>query len=187
MAEKDSYHRHRFMVGFALLVAFLLAGAAVPPRALANGGTIQLSSRQAGPYLLTVFTSPSPIRVGIVDVSALVQRPGSNEAVLDAHVMVSAEPVGHQGPGGNFSATHDQATNKLYYAANVDLPTEGRWRIEVQLFGPDGDGSADFEVEATRESLLDRPLLLVGLMVVPLIGILWWLTRSRRAPGPEVD
>ncbi|MGE5620142.1 MAG: hypothetical protein ACM3US_12900 [Sphingomonadaceae bacterium] len=166
-----------------ILLVALMAALVVPAIALANGGTIQVSNRLAGPYLLTVFTSPSPARVGIVDVSVLIQRPGSDEAVLDGHVVVTAQPVGGAGAGASYSATHEQATNKLYYATNVDLPVEGRWRIEVRAFGPEGEGSVEFEVEATRESLLDRPLLLIGLMAIPLVAVAWWLARGRSIQG----
>ncbi|MHB0870730.1 MAG: FixH family protein [Chloroflexota bacterium] len=166
-----------------ILLAILVAALAAAPRALANGGTIQLSSQPAGPYLVTVFTSPSPVRVGIVDVSVLIQRPDSNEAVLDAHVVVSVQPVDHVGPADTFSATHEQATNKLYHATNVDLPTEGRWRIEVQAFGPEGDGAVGFELDVSRESLLDRPLQLAMLMAIPLVVVAWWLTRGKRPQG----
>ncbi|HEX9015295.1 MAG TPA: hypothetical protein VF960_04750, partial [Chloroflexota bacterium] len=66
-----------------LLVAFVVA-------ASANGGTVQISSVPSGPYQLSAFTSPNPIRVGIVDVSVLVQPAGSTDVVPEATVRVSA-------------------------------------------------------------------------------------------------
>lgn len=181
VGEWGKGHRTRAAVAVTLLLASLLVALASGGRALANGGMIQVAGKPIGPYLVTVFTSPSPLRVGVVDVSALVQRAGSQEPVLDARVTVTTEPVGHAGPGGSFEATHEQATNKLYYAANVDLPAEGRWRIALQVSGPEGEGTVAFEVEASRESLLDRPLLLMALMVLPLIPIAWWLSRGGRS------
>lgn len=166
-------------LALALALALMLAW---PARlALANGGTIQVSRQPAGPYEITVQTSPSPIRVGEVDVSVLVQRAGADELVQDAQVTVTAEPVtARPGTASRSEATHEQATNKLFYAANVDLPTEGRWRIGVDVRHPTlGAGSVRFEVDASQASLLDGPLLLLGLMLLPLLFVVQWRRRSR--------
>ncbi len=154
---------------------------------LANGGTIQVASEPAGPYEVTVFTSPSPIRVGLVDVSVLVQRAGSDDLVHDARVLVTAEPIGHAGPAGTFDATREQATNKLFYAAKFKLPVAGRWRLGVRVSGPLGHGAVRFEVEATRATLLDRPLVVVLLVALPVVLILWWLSRPRGKGATRIE
>lgn len=147
---------------------------------LANGGTIQLSRAPAGPYEVTVLTSPSPLTVGVADVSVLVQRPGADEVVSDARVTVGTEPLARAGPGGSFEATHEQATNKLFYAANVELPTAGRWRFRVHVTGPSGEGAVSFEAEVAEAGLLDQPLVLL-ILVLPLgAAAIWWLARSGR-------
>lgn len=161
--------------------AFALAlGIFASPEAEANGGTVQISSQPAGPYQVSVFTAPSPITVGMVDVSVLVQKPGSTDLVEGVQVTVTADPVGHTGEAGEFEATHEQATNKLYYAADVPLQSEGRWRIGVQLSGAQGEGATSFEVDATPESLLDRPLTVALLVAVPVLAVLAWLLGSGR-------
>lgn len=161
----------------AVLFALLLSTAA----AQANGGTIQMASQPAGPYQLTVVTSPSPIRVGVVDVSVLVQKAGSDDLVQDATVLVAADPIGHEGRTGTFQATHELATNKLFYAANVDLPTEGYWRIGVRVMREGAEGSVSFQVEASPASLLDNPLLLVALLATPLLlASAWWILARRK-------
>ncbi len=161
----------------AVLFALLLSTAA----ARANGGTIQMASQPAGPYQLTVLTSPSPIRVGVVDVSVLVQKAGSDDLVQDATVLVAADPIGHEGRGGTFQATHELATNKLFYAANVDLPTEGYWQIGVRVMREGAEGSVSFQVEASPASLLDNPLLLVALLATPLLlASAWWILARRK-------
>lgn len=165
----------------ASAIAMLLFAMAVSV-ASANGGTVQISNAPAGPYQLSAFTNPSPVRVGTVDVSVLVQPTGSTDVVPDAIVMVTAAAVGHEGAMETFVASHELATNKLYYAANVALPSEGRWRIEVIVLGAAGEGTAAFEVDATRETLLDRPVVLLGFVAVPVVALLAWiLVRGRRA------
>src|SRR5689334_5892537 len=126
------------------LIVWLLS---VPHGALANGGTPQLTLEPAGPYELTVTTSPSTLRVGQADVSVLVYQAASGELFQDARVTLTTEPLGHPGQRGQFAATHDQAENKLYYAANVQLPEAGRWRIGVQVRSSLGEGATSFEIE----------------------------------------
>jgi hypothetical protein len=161
-----------------VVVLLTLVLALTPALALANGGTIQVSNQRAGPYVITVFTEPTPIRVGVVDVSVLLQREVGSEVVRGAQVTVVAEPVGHQAAGGSYEATHERATNRLYYAADVSLPEEGQWRLTVRVAGELGEGEVSFEVEASHGSLLDTPLLLALLAAPPGLLLLWWFFRS---------
>ncbi len=164
------------------LAAILLLAPA--PSVQANGGKLQVGNRQAGPFELTVFTDPTPIRVGTVDVSVAVQRAGTSDFVPDARVTVGTQPLGLAAPGGTFAATHERATNKLFYAADVILPAAGRWLIAVQVASELGEGSVSFEVEATEPSLLDDPLVVMLFAAPPLLLILWWVARTRRRQRP---
>lgn len=170
-----------------IILTLILTMVAPPDAALANGGVVQLSRQDIGPYQLTAFTSPSPIRVGIVDVSVLLERAGTTELVQNARVTVTAEPVGPAGPAGRgriFPATHENATNKLYYAANVELPRAGRWRLTVQVEGAEGKGGASFEVDASSAGLLDNPWTLILFFSAPLLlAALWALWRGERSAG----
>jgi hypothetical protein len=151
---------------------------------MANGGTLQLSREPAGPYVVTVFTDPSPLRVGEADVSVLVERAGSDDLVQDARVSVTTEPVGQVGRGGTFDATHEQATNKLFYAAKFELPTEGTWRIVVGVSGDAGEGSVAFDARVEPMGLLDRPLVsLVVFVGMPAAIALWWFRIRRARPS----
>src|SRR5438045_982966 len=70
----------------AVLIGFVLGGLATAGAAYANGGRVQVERQTAGPYALTVFTDPTPIPVGIVDVSVAVQPVGSSFFVPNAQV-----------------------------------------------------------------------------------------------------
>ncbi len=158
--------------------AFVLCAAP----AFGNGGTVQVASEPTGPYEVSVFMSPSPLVVGPIDVSVLVQQAGTRDYVHDARVIVTAEPPGSSGTGVTSEATHEQATNKLFYAAKFELPTEGRWRIRVDVRGAAGAGTVHFEVELTKPTLLDRLLLVGALIALLTVALLWRLSRTRR-PG----
>ncbi len=159
-----------------ILLVMVAAAAVTAVPAMANGGTIQLSNRAAGPYALTVYTSPTPIRTGTADVSVMVQKAGSDELVNDARVVIQVQPAGSDAVQGSYAATHEQATNKLFYAANVPFPSEGRWRVTVRVEAvAAGVGEVSFETDVTPASLLDSPLMVVQLAALPLLLIALWL------------
>jgi hypothetical protein len=110
---------------FLFVIVMLLAQA----RGFADGGTVQMR-KDAGPFLITVFTSPAPLSAGPVDISVLLQNLDGLAPVLDARVSVllrreasSTEIRAH--------ATREQAQNKLLYAAMVTLPEPGKWHLSI--------------------------------------------------------
>lgn len=44
-------------------------------------------------------------------------------------------------------ATHQGATNKLFYETDLEVPVEGAWQVAVLIDGPVGAGEAAFEIE----------------------------------------
>ena len=130
-----------------------------PACSLADGGVVQLQE-SAGPFVVTVFTETMTLRTGPVDVSVMVQRRDTSDVVLDASVELQFLPppgamVSRQemfcGPDGTvlrgvttndvtgpraIPATRGRATNKLLYAANVELPAAGDWRMRVRVQRP---------------------------------------------------
>jgi hypothetical protein len=171
------------------LLLAALAALALPVLAWAHGdvSTMRVSRQQAGPYAITVFTGPDPLPAGEVDVSVLVEGQADSDVVLDARVTVEATPLGHDGAGGVFEATHEEAANKLFYAAHLPLERAGRWRIDVRVEGARGQGSASFEVETRATGLFDHPLISVAVALGLALALLWWLrgsgTRRSRPVG----
>jgi len=103
-------------------IVFVLISRAV----FADGGTVQLR-QESGPFVITVFTTPSPLRAGPVDVSIMIQNRGDLQPVLDADVSVRIN-------GSTLvRATHDQAQNKLLYAAPVTLDKPGKWNYTIEI------------------------------------------------------
>lgn len=150
----------------------------------ANGGTIQVSMERAGPYAVTVLTDPSPIQVGRVDVSVLVEGT-DGILVQDANVMVTAMPVGTSDGGGSYEATHDRATNKLFYAADVPISGPGPWQIEVTISGTSGDGAVNFTVDATEPVFSDRLPLLVLAAILACLTVAAGVARYRGRRGHQ--
>ena len=71
------------------LLILWLAGALCMPDARADGGTIRLSESRDD-LQITVFTSPTPVREGEVDVSVLVQ--GKNSPLIEQEIEIVAQP-----------------------------------------------------------------------------------------------
>jgi hypothetical protein len=102
-----------------LPVAIMLAQAS----ALADGGTVQLR-QDAGPFVITVFTSPAPLSAGPVDISLLLQNRNGLEPVLDANVSLLLR-ANASGSEIRARPTREQAQNKLLYAAPVTFAESG--------------------------------------------------------------
>jgi hypothetical protein len=108
-----------------------------------DGGTLRLSEN-AGPYHLSVFTSPSPPRAGRLDVSVLVQDAKTGAFVPGAAVSVRVSSTARPGLVSTYAATHEAATNKLLLAAECEAPAAGEWRVAVTVDGRPGGGNAAF-------------------------------------------
>src|SRR5208337_904716 len=85
----------------------------------ADGGAIQLR-KETKEFVITVFSSPAPLSVGLGDISVLIQSQGRLEPVLDADVSVVAE---HSSTA--IEARLPLSSNKVLYAAPVTFSEPG--------------------------------------------------------------
>jgi hypothetical protein len=99
--------------------------------ARADGGSVQLQQVD-GAFRVTVFTAPTPLRAGPADISVLVQDVANDEPVLDAEVVLALTSTGADA-ALHAAATRQQASNKLLYAALVNLPSAGAWDLRVTV------------------------------------------------------
>lgn len=129
--------------GSLIVVSSLLYSA---PVAKADGGLLRLHQK-AGGYEIAVFTSPTPIRVGTVDVSVLVESAETGRFLPDAQVTVCLKVPGTEHVL-RYEATSDAATNRLFKAAVFELPEAGSWDAEVLVEGPQGPARVAFALAA---------------------------------------
>src|SRR5262245_12026631 len=125
-----------------IFILLVLSSALLHPASLAraDGGFLRLRQK-AGGYEIAVFTSPTPIRVGTLDVSVLVQDAATGEFVPDANVIVCLNAPRTERIL-RYAATVDAATNRLFKAAVFHLPDEGLWDVQVAVKGPRGPTQA---------------------------------------------
>jgi hypothetical protein len=173
--------RMQLVLSLGLLWAFT-AGAAWAH----GGGVPQLINVDAGPYWVSVWTQPDPLRVGQAHITVAVSEPSNlggsaREAgppVLDARVQVEFKPIDHSGEMLVTQATHEEAVNKLFYEADLDLVETGRWQVTVAVAGADGSGSASFDTDVVEASSSNQTCIGgVGVIVVAAV----WVAQKYRA------
>ncbi|HZQ52179.1 MAG TPA: hypothetical protein VFB14_08280 [Bryobacteraceae bacterium] len=161
-----------------LILALLVTGVL-----WADGGAVLLRN-QAGSLRITVFGSPAPLRAAKNDISAMVQKTSDQSSVLNAKVSVhltNASPekvVAISAP-----ATHDKATNKLLYAAELTVPSPGDWQlsVHVEANGETADVAGKVTVLAPRPPLMAYwPYFVLVPLIVFLFFVNRWLRGRRR-------
>ncbi|WP_439626310.1 hypothetical protein [Gemmata sp.] len=164
-----------------ILSALLLSAAG----ARADGGTVRVSEPR-GRWQVTVFTSPTPLRAGPIDVSVLVQdarttRPDPSVRVTVTATSRTTPPVVVTEP-----ATAEAATNKLLVAAVFDLPEGGWWDFRVEVSGVGETHAVTFEAEAAEP--LPEWLALAAWVAWPAAAVLVFAAHQllvRRKAGSK--
>jgi hypothetical protein len=155
----------------SILITLLTAWFAVDAgdsTAFADGGMIRFSERR-GDRLITVFTTPTLLRAGPVDISVLVQNADTGRPLSDLPIVVYAYPI--QNPLRKFAtpATNEAASNKLMCAAALGLTEPGWWHVETIVDGVEEDPPVAFDVEVAEAP---PPWLQLGLWIGwPLVAI----------------
>jgi hypothetical protein len=168
-----------------LLVSFSILRSSSSLRA--DGGTVRLSEQQ-GNYRITVFTAPTPLRAGPVDISVFVQEAATAEPVSEVRVTVKAVRRGSLGAPIRHAATAEDATNKLYRAAIFNLPEPGWYALEVSIDGALGEARACFELEAAEPLppwLVMWPWVGWPVVAILLFGVHQLLVRRRLRPAVD--
>ena len=176
----------RHAVGRALLRRTLLVVVALVAQVVtthADGGHVQLH-QAAGPFVITVFTAPTPLHAGPVDVSVLVQDRGDGQPVLDGEVYVWLRRDGGMTVDGR--ATRAVAQNKLLYSTVVHVPEAGTWELEVTVTQGQDSASVRGQVSAAAP----RPFVLAywrSLSLPPVVATLFalhqWVKRRAARRG----
>ena len=167
----------------SIISSLLVSFCALRPSSFlrADGGAVRLSE-QKGNYRITVFTAPTPLRAGPVDVSVFVQDAATEEPVSEVRVAVKAVRRGSLGAPIRHAATTEAATNKLYRAAIFNLPEPGWYALEISIGGALGEARVCFEVEAAGPLpswLVMWPWVGWPVVAVLLFGVHQLLVRRR--------
>lgn len=165
-----------------VIVGWLVLGLWSAP-ARSDGGSMRLTGTRGG-YRITVFTAPTPFRAGAVDISALVQDASTGDPMTP--VKVTVRMTKPRRLSLEYLATSEAATNKLFRAAQFDLPEPGRWGLEVEVQGPHGLAVIDGELDAAEPLPRWRelwPWISWPALAIALFGIHHILARRTGSAG----
>jgi hypothetical protein len=137
---------HNRFASFLLPICTLLS---LPSLSMADGGAVRLLERK-GSYQIAVFTAPTPLSAGPVDVSVLVQNADTLEPISEVEIAIKATQRGEHGATISHPATIEAATNKLFHAAIFDLSEAGWWELEVSIIGSLGATHARVDLEVAE-------------------------------------
>ena len=177
----DANARHAALSRIGLVTGLCLAVQVL----FADGGTVQFQ-KQGGPFFVTVFSTPVPLRVGASDLSVMVQTAEDRSEVLDCDVTLHLAKAGERDIEAR--ATRAQATNKLLYAAPIVFPSAGSWHLIVEI----KKGRATVRVNGEVAVLPELPPLVAHwpyFAVLPgavvLFGLNQWLKVRRKIRNPR--
>ena len=152
------------------------------PAAAHTEGVMQLSAAPAGPYKLTVWTSPDPAEVGELHVAIAAVSAEDASPILEADILVRLTPE-DGGPAVSSLATIENSENKFLHEAILDVPYGGTYLVEIFVEGADGGaGDASFPLVIESRPVLNLPMIVATVGVVTIA--LFLVRRYRRASAP---
>jgi hypothetical protein len=159
------------------VVICILLSLACCPIALADGGRLRFS-KAAGPFLVTLFTTPEPLTPGPADFSVMVQDASSGSILSDAQVVLTLTPADASSPPLIATATHGIATNRILQAAEFNLPKSGVWKLHLDIRDHTQSATIDTPIEIEKGS---RKLPLIWIFAtLPLLAILLFTLHQRQ-------
>jgi hypothetical protein len=154
--------------------------------ARADGGRLRLHE-SAGPFVVTLFTTPDPLTQGTADFSVAVERSGDGGGnrglVQDADVTLILTPPDTAALPARqplvLAATHAEASSTFLQAANFTLPAAGVWKITVVVRqGADaGECSGQIEVLPYRVATDETAWQVAA---IPLALLLFAVHQARK-------
>ncbi|MFN2189258.1 MAG: hypothetical protein ACK2T3_10865 [Candidatus Promineifilaceae bacterium] len=163
---------------FALLIAAILLF--VLPASSHTEGKMQLSAEPAGPYKMTVFTSPDPAVTGEIHVAALIFFAEDASPVLDADVTVTLSQTSGSSSPMTIPANLGDSENKLLFEAIAEIKEPGLYTVIIEVDHADtGHGEAAFQMEVVDEGGFNWLYLIPVVIAATLVAL--WLVRRNRA------
>jgi hypothetical protein len=140
----------------------------------ADGGRLQLR-QAAGPFVVSLFSTPESLAVGPADLSVMVEEQGSSTVLLDADIVVTltAEGTGIAPVVAHLSHAH--AMNRLLQDAVVQLPRAGRWRAVVHVSEGGREASVATDLTVANYSARRGTMWCFALLPIGAIALFAWV------------
>lgn len=175
---------HRSVLLILLSILFLL-----PTKSFGHGlGKQVLEQEVAGPYLVSAWIEPETIRAGEeMHTTVSIQSETGTEFVTLATVTLSALHRDQAVASSTTEATHDRASNPLFYEGTLVLDPAGQWMVTITIENEGTTADVSFSVDAKTESQdedsvgwqqIGQVIGLIGIGVV-MLGIVFQALRQR--------
>jgi hypothetical protein len=146
-------------------------------QAHADGGRLQMR-QAAGPYIVSLFTTPESLAVGPADLSVMVEEQGS--VLLDVDVTLTLTPEDARVAPVVAHPSQAHATNRLLEDAVVQLPHAGRWHAVVHVSGAGGEASVATDLVVANYSTRRGTVWLFAVLPVVAVGLFCWVQMEKR-------
>jgi hypothetical protein len=146
-------------------------------------GTPRLLNAAAGPYLLSVWSDPDPLRADETHIVVAVSDPQTREPIVSGvEVNVSMTSVTEPSQTISVVAGVDNVNQLLYAAEFNDHLSAGRWRVALSVDGERGGSEVvSFEVDVEPARGVNWLWIGVGGMAVLLV---LWAAAAMRDTNP---
>jgi hypothetical protein len=138
----------------------------------------------AGPFVVSLFTTPESLAVGSADLSVMVEEQGSSSVLLDADVVVTLTPEDAEIAPVVVHLSHAHATNRLLEDAVVQLPRAGRWRALIHVSDAGREASIATDLKVASYSARRGTVWLFAVLPIGAIALFVWVQiekqRARR-------
>jgi hypothetical protein len=158
---------------YPLAASLMLAMVATAARA--DGGAMLLH-QDAGPFTVTLFAAPQPLRTGDADLSVMVQDRISGEVLLDPAIDVTVAPAAASATQQTVRLTKGQASNRLLQASTVHFSNAGKWRLTLAVRR--GNDTAQLSTECSVEPDRSRATLVWFYVLLPVAIILLFVLHQ---------
>jgi hypothetical protein len=132
----------------------------------------------AGPFVVSLFTTPESLAVGPADLSVMVEEQAS--VLLDADVVVTltAEDVASTPVIAHLSHAH--ATNRLLEDAVIQLPHAGRWHAVIHIREAGREASASTDLIVANYSARRGTVWFFAILPICAIALFAWVQVAKR-------
>jgi len=164
----------RLWVGAAVVLLIATVGTA-------DTGQVR-RSETVGPYVITVFSAPTPPRVGPFEVTVLVQDAAGGASVTDARVVVTVVSLFEAGLSSAANASHERAGSAELYGTLFDLPLPGEYSVESHVHAGSTEAALNFTFVAEPPPSAWQtfwPYFALPPAAVALFALHQWLKRRR--------
>lgn len=148
-------------------------------------GTPQAMNVPAGPYMLSAWTDPSPLRVDETHIVVAVADPTTREMIVSGvEVTITMSSLADPSIVHSATAGTDNVNQLLYAAEFNGRVTEGAWRVGIRAAGPLG-ASDEINFDVIVGPARSRGWLWLGIGGMTTVTMLWFVSASRPAAPPR--